>query len=94
MELVYRFRFAPPGASLGVRIDAGEAPLFEARLAMRRRPISTAQLARMLVRHPLPTARVVANIYWPALRLHRKGAGFHPHPGGAPVRAAARPHAP
>ena len=47
---------------------------------LRRRPITGASLARALVRHPLMTAQVAANIYWQALRLHRKGARYHRHP--------------
>lgn len=83
MELDYRWSFLVPGASLHVRIeteDATRAPLFDAVLALRRREITTASLARVLVRHPLMTARVAAGIYWQALRLHRKGAPYHPHP--------------
>lgn len=83
MDLDYRFDFVAPGASLAVRIetrDAGATPLFDAVLALRRREISGASLARALCRDPLSPARVAANIYWQAFRLHRKGAPFHPHP--------------
>ena len=92
MDLSYRFRFTRPGESLAVRIEArdGEAePLFDASLALRRVPISTASLARALVRHPLLTARVAANIYWQALRLHGKGVPYHPHPRRIAPREAA-----
>jgi DUF1365 family protein len=95
MDLAYRFRFVAPGESLTVRIetdDGGGTPLFDAVLALRRRPITTASLARALVRHPFMTARVSAAIYWQAFRLHRKGAPFHPHhrprPGGLEDAAA------
>jgi len=83
MELTYRWRFALPADTLSVRIetlDAETTPLFDAALALRRRPITGASLARALVRHPLMTAQVAANIYWQALRLHRKGARYHRHP--------------
>lgn len=83
MDLLYRWRFAMPGDTLSVRIetlDAEATPLFDAVLALRRRAITGASLARVLVRHPLMTARVAAAIYWQALRLHRKGARYHPHP--------------
>jgi hypothetical protein len=94
MDLDYRFAFATPGAALAVRIetkDADATPLFDASLVLRRRPITGASLARSIVAHPFPTARIGASIYWQALRLHRKGAPFHPHPGrrDAPMETTA-----
>jgi DUF1365 family protein len=85
LELDYRFDFAAPGRSLSVRIetcDGREEPLFDAVLSLRRREITGRALAGVLLRYPVLTARVAANIYWQALRLHRKGAPFHPHPRG------------
>jgi DUF1365 family protein len=82
MELSYRWRFALPSDSLSVRIetlDGSSAPLFDAALGLRRRAITGASLARVLVRHPLMTAQIGAGIYWQALRLYRKGARYHPH---------------
>ena len=61
--------------------------LFDATLVLRRRPITGASLARTLVQFPFMTTRVLAAIYWQALRLWLKGATFHPHPG-APERSA------
>jgi hypothetical protein len=83
MELDYRWSFATPGRTLVLRIetqDGDAAPLFDAVLALERREITGASLARVLVRYPLITAQVVAGIYRQALRLHRKGAPYHPHP--------------
>jgi DUF1365 family protein len=83
MELTYRWSFLTPGASLVVRIetcDGERRPLFDAVLALRRREIAGPALARALVRYPLLTAKVTANIYWQALRLRRKGAPTHAHP--------------
>ena len=34
----------------------------------------------MLLRFPATSLRVVALIYWNALRLKLKGAPYHPHP--------------
>lgn len=83
MELTYRWRFALPSESLSIRIetlDGEPTPLFDAALALRRREITGASLARALARHPFMTLRVAAGIYWQALRLHRKGARYHRHP--------------
>jgi DUF1365 family protein len=87
MALDYHWRIGRPGAGLGLRIDArargGEAPIFTATLALRRRAITGPALARVLVRFPLQTLQVVAGIYWQAWRLWRRGAPFHPHPPAA-----------
>jgi hypothetical protein len=56
------------------------ARCFDAALVMRRREISGPALARALVRYPAMTAQVIGAIHVQALRLHRKGAPFHPHP--------------
>jgi uncharacterized protein len=83
MDLAHRFAFHPPGARLVARIE-DRAPdgtrSFEASLVLVRREVDGRALASALVRHPLMTARVTGAIYWHALRLHRKGAPFHPHP--------------
>lgn len=84
MELDYRFTLHRPDRSLAVRIvshDPNGTRRFDAWLAMRRVEIDGRSLARVLVRYPWMTAQVVAAIYWQALRLRRKGAPVHPHPG-------------
>ncbi|HEU4431213.1 MAG TPA: DUF1365 domain-containing protein [Myxococcota bacterium] len=87
MEHDYRFTFEPPGEELAARVESfarGER-VFEARLALRRREITGASLARALARYPLMTAQVIASIYWQAFRLRRKGAREYPHPAEASV---------
>jgi DUF1365 family protein len=97
MRQTYRFAFGRPGERLAVGIANVEdgAALFHASLVLRRREISSGSLARALVRYPWMPAQVIAAIYWQALRLRRKGAPVHPHPGrpaaprGAPAPARA-----
>ncbi len=82
MDQEYRWRFADPGDRLPVHMQnhEGGRMIFDATMVLRRRPITGARLARVLVRHPLMTTKVVAAIYYQALRLRLKGAPFHPHP--------------
>lgn len=83
MDHEYRFRFAAPNGALSASIEnfARGERVFDARLDLVRREIDGPSLARTLARFPFMTAQVVGGIYWQALRLHRLGAPFHPHPG-------------
>jgi len=56
------------------------AKVFDATLALERRPLTGASLARALAFFPLMTAKVVVAIYWQALRLWAKRVPFHIHP--------------
>lgn len=83
MEQLYEWSFGLPGERLDVGMTSfeGGRPVFTAGLACRRRAITAAGLAGVLVRHPLLTFRVHAAIYWQAARLFLKRAPFFVHPG-------------
>ncbi len=49
-------------------------------MTMKRKEISGAALAGVLLRYPLMTAQVIARIYFEALRLRLKGVPVVPHP--------------
>lgn len=88
LDIDYDWRFVDPGRRLTAHIvnrRAGET-IFDATLALRRRPITTLALASVLTRYPMMTAGVVAGIYWQALRLRLKGTPFVPHPSHASQR--------
>lgn len=89
MNLEHDFTFAVPGDRLLVRIAdvRGDQRVFEATLAMKRRPLTSMAVGRVLVSYPMLGAQVTARIYWHALRLHRKGAHFFSHPGAAESQA-------
>jgi DUF1365 family protein len=88
MDQTYAFRATEPGPRLSVEIESrprrGEGGrAFDATLSMRRRPLSSTLLTRMLARYPAMSLQVVAKIYAQALRLKLKGARTFPHPEGA-----------
>lgn len=93
MEMQYAWRVSTPGERLDVTIenrDRGGALVFDAQLALRRRPLTRAALLRTLARRPGMSLRVLAGIYGQALRLRLKGARWHPHPArGTAVAPAA-----
>ena len=82
MDIHYDWRFREPNDALQVHmIDFQEgAKLFDASLALKRRPINRAALTGVLIRYPMLTGKVVAMIYWQALRLVLKRTPFYSHP--------------
>jgi len=84
MDIEYDWRFRDPGETIDVHmVNLREGrPLFEARLSLRREPISRSSLRKVMLRHPAMTMKVVAGIYWQALRLAVKRSPFYDHPSG------------
>ena len=83
----YQFRIRPPGEDVAVVIHEEEAgsPILNASFAGERRAMRDGVLARLLLRYPLMTLKVVAAIHFEAVRLMLKGVRRHPH---APVKPA------
>lgn len=81
MDARYTVRVRDAADRLQVVIDETEngAPLFQASMVLRRKPMTDRSLLRMLLRHPFMTQRTIGLIHWHALRLWRRGAKFHPH---------------
>jgi DUF1365 family protein len=82
MDHVYEARATEPGPTLSVHIESRRdgAAAFDATLALERRPLTRAAVARMSARFPLATVRVLALIYGHAIGLKLAGARVHPHP--------------
>lgn len=82
MQREYAWRFTTPADDLRVQmlvLRDGDREL-EAHLDLRRRPLTSGNLARVLWRFPLMTAQVIAAIHWQALQLWLKRTPVHDHP--------------
>ena len=85
MDLDYDWGFSAPGRHLTVamaNLEKGRA-VFHAGLECTQKPLTLANLASVLFRHPLLAARMHAAIYWQAARLWAKRTSFHSHPARA-----------
>lgn len=82
MEQTYRWHITNPGDNLRIFISnfEQERRIFSAGLNMQRRPATTKNLNRALLRFPATTIKTVSSIYWQALRLWLKGAPIFNHP--------------
>lgn len=78
----YRWRLTRPDQRLLVHIEneKGNCRIFDATLVLQRQEISGISLARVSLRFPLVTAKVVIAIYFEALRLWLKRIPIYQHP--------------
>ena len=85
MDHHYEARAAVPAATLSVHIASSRAgvTVFDATLALRRRELTRESMARITLRYPLATVRVLALIYAHALGLKLAGVPVHSHPKAA-----------
>ena len=82
MDHTYEWAFSAPGEHLGVHmrnIQDGRV-VFDASLALQRRPWNDATLAQVWFRYPAMSLFALIMIYWHAGVLWWRGATFHPHP--------------
>ncbi len=83
MEIDYDWSFTKPGDRLNVFManddESGER-VFTASIALQRSEISTGSLARVLIKFPFMTMKVIVGVYWQALKLWLKRVPFHVHP--------------
>ena len=82
MDIGYDWRFSAPGEQLAVQMTSlrDGAEIFSASLHLQQQPLTGGNLAGALLRWPFMTAKVIAAIYWQALRLKMKGVAYCPHP--------------
>lgn len=86
LDLEFDFKLRVPGEQLDLHIDdrEREQPVLLTALTGRRVPLTDANLARLTLKYPLVTLRVITLIHWHALKLWWKKVPWHPK--------AANPH--
>ena len=88
LDLHYVWQFTQPHEALLICMDLYRegTPVFDVNLGLGRMPLDGPNLARVLLRWPCMTARIVAAIYGQALRLKCKGVPFFSHPSHPTVK--------
>lgn len=81
MQRDYAWRFTVPDEALRVHMDVNDAGKrdFDATLVLQRRPLTGANLARVLLRYPAMTLRVVAAIHWQAFLIFLRRNPVYDH---------------
>ncbi|MGF2734864.1 DUF1365 domain-containing protein [Marinobacter sp. DUT-1] len=82
MEQEYQWTFSYRGPEMRIHMNVlqEQHKHFDATLVVQRTPLTRKELHRSLRRFPVEAIKVVAGIYWNALRLKLKGAPFYTHP--------------
>lgn len=82
MDIDYNWRFNLPEDRLNVHMENyhNQRKIFDATLMLKKAPITSYHLARVLIQFPLVTVKVVTGIYFEAIRLWLKKIPFYSHP--------------
>nr|WP_269216582.1 MULTISPECIES: DUF1365 domain-containing protein [Pseudomonas] len=81
MDMDYRLRLRLDGEHVRIHMEnwRSDEKVFEADLALQRRPLDRASLNRHILAFPWMSLRTVSAIYWQALRLLLKRVPIHNH---------------
>ena len=82
MDYEYQIQFNTPGSELVVtmRNFKNKTLDFEAQLVLKKQDIRSRNLAKVLIKHPAMTIKIISAIYWQAFKLFLKRVPFISHP--------------
>lgn len=82
MDMTYHWTSNNPENMLSLNLETvqGSDTHMDATLALKRRELDSHSLRNILFQYPWMTAKVLASIYWQALKLGLKKTPFHTHP--------------
>lgn len=82
MDMSYRWQINPPQQRALIHIAAHRQQCeFDATMALSRQPLNQKAIYSVLKKHPIMSLKIVAGIYWQALKLFIKRVPFYGHPG-------------
>jgi uncharacterized protein len=87
MDYDWRFRIEPDAVAVHMLVTEGNADCFSAGMKLELQPLTSRSMLLMPMKFPFLTVKVVAGIYWQALRLWLKRVSFHTHPDQEPDRS-------
>lgn len=96
LAMQYRWLSSTPENNLLIHLENWQEgkKITDATLRLQRQPLNASIMNRMLIRYPLMTVKVVASIYYQAIRLWLKKVPYfaHPHnvPQSRPIHARAK----
>lgn len=81
MDMKYDWRFSQPDKTLNVHMEnkVNSDKVFDATLILKRYEFTSYQCARVLILFPVMTVKVIAGIYWQALKLYLKKVPVYDH---------------
>lgn len=81
LDMTYQWKIQPPKNNVLIHIENHkQEKVFDATLSMKRVEFSASNLMRVWLSSPAMTFKVVAGIYWQALKLFTKRVPFVAHP--------------
>ena len=85
LDMNYHWHSTTPGGTLAIHLEnwQSEQKIMDATMSLRREEITAGKMNKILIRFPWMTVKIIAAIYWQALKLWWKGAPVFSHPGHA-----------